>query len=190
MALEQILVKISEDARGEAQSILDNALKSVDELLEEAKKEAGLLKDKIIATAQAEGEFAFRKEVIAKRLSAQKELLQAKKAQLDNCFHEALETLLNLDDATYRNLISNMLAKIDHKQEAEIIFSNSDKSRISQDYIHKTKPHLKLSFSDNIKGGFILKTKELNFDNSLDNILASLRQALEPKVAQILFKES
>lgn len=82
-----------------------------------------------------------------------------------------------------------MLSKIHLAEEAEIIFSPDDKPRISQEYIHKIKPHLKVSFSDNIQGGFILKTKELLIDNSLGSILANVHQGLEPKVAPMLFKE-
>lgn len=189
MALQQILTRISEDAKSEAQNIVASALKETDEIIQNIEKEASLLKDKIITTTRTEEEFIFRKEVIARRLMAQKDILKTKKSQLDNCFQEALNILLNLDEGLYRNLIKNMLTKINFKQEAEIIFSVHDKSRISQDYVHKIKPHLKLSFSDDMRGGFILKTKDLNFDNSLGNILASLRQELEPKVAGILFKE-
>lgn len=190
MALEQILAQILADAKLEAESILRAASNEMDKILESAAKEAALLKDKIIATARSEEEFFFSKEIVARRLSAQKEILQVKKSQVDNCFSESLDMLLTLDDSLYRNLIKNMLTKINFKEEAEIVFSNYDRSRISQDYIHKINPHLKLSFADNIKGGFILKTKDLIIDNSLGNVLVSLRQDLEPKVAEILFKES
>ena len=190
MALEKILTKILEDARAEAQNLIDNASKEVNTVLEETEKEAGLLKDKIIRQAQTEEDAIARKEVIAKRLIAQKERLQEKKSQLDNCFQAALDRLLNLDSNSYRHLISNMLTEINLKEQAEIIFANPDKSRITQDHIHKINPKLQLSFSENIKAGFMLKTKELNFDYSLENILLSLRPVLEPQVAQILFKES
>lgn len=190
MALEQIFVKIFEDAKLEAENIVHTGLEEADKILASAVKEAALLKDKIIAASRSEGEFTFRKEVVSQRLRGQRELLKTKKIQLDNCFQDALDMLLNLDDNLYRNLIKNMLTKIDFKEEAEILFSTHDRTRISQDYIHKLNRHLKLSFSNDIKGGFILQTKELIMDNSLDNVLTSLRQDLEPKIAQILFKQS
>lgn len=189
MALEQILTKILGEANQEAKSILDAALKEVGQILEEAKKEARALEDKIIAMGRQKEEFLFQKEVIAKRLEAQKTLLQIKRTLLTYCFQEASAKLHNLDYNSYRNFISNMLAKINFKEEAEIVFSDLDKSRITQDYIHKLNPHLKLSFNDNLKGGFIFKTKDLIIDNSLENILASSQPILEPQVAQILFKE-
>ena len=189
MALEQILARIIEEARQQAQDIIDSTLKEKNSIIQEIEKEANLLRQDIIDRGRSEGEFFYRKEVIAKKLKAQKGILQAKKSQLDICFQEGLETLFNLDTPLYRHLISNMLSQIHLKEEAEIIFSHHDKTRLSQDYIHKINSHLKLSFADNIQGGFILKTKELLIDNSLDSILASLRQNLEPKVAQILFKE-
>ena len=188
MSLEQILSKISEDVQLEAENIIRAASRQADEISDQIGKEASLLKDKIIATGRAEAEFIFRKETISKRLEAQKEILKVKKHQLDDCFREVLAALIDLDDNLYRNLINNLLAEIDNKQEAQIIFSDHDKSRISQDYIRKINPHLKLSFSDDLAGGFILKTKELNFDNTLANLLDGMRQELEPEVAEILFK--
>jgi vacuolar-type H+-ATPase subunit E/Vma4 len=190
MALEQILDKISEEANQEAKSILEDASKKVGQILEEARKEAVLLKDKTISTGKAKEEFFCQKEVIAKRLESQKNLLQIKRTLLNYCFQEALRTLHNLDYSSYRNFISNMLAKINLKEEAGVVFSNSDKSRIAQDYIHEINPRFELSFSDKVKDGFILKTKDLIIDNSLQNILAGLQQILEPQVAQILFQES
>jgi V/A-type H+-transporting ATPase subunit E len=187
VALEQIFTRILEEARQQAENIIDNALKEKSSILQEIEKEAHLLREEIIARGRAEGEFAYRKEVVAKKLQAQKDILKVKKSQLDTCFEEAREALLNLDTPLYRNLISNMLSQIHLKEEAEIIFSCADESRISQDHIHKINSHLKLSFADNIQGGFIVKTKELVIDNSLGSVLASLRQGLELKVAQILF---
>lgn len=189
MALEQIFTKILEDAKQEAQNILDTASKEAGDIIQMIEKEAAQLKDEIISTAKTEGELAFRKEVIAQKLNAQKDLLQSKRSRLDDCFKEAQEALVNLDDDLCSKLISNMLARINFKTEAEIIFSTRDKARIHQDYIRKTNPHLKLSFSDDIPDGFVLKTSELIVDNSLGNILTSLRAGLEPKVAQILFEE-
>jgi len=186
VALEEIFTRILEDARQEAENIIAQALKEKSNILQEIEKEADLLREEIISRAHSEGEFIYRKELAAKKLKAQKDILQAKKSQLDTCFQEAQETLFNLDPALYRNLIRNMLSQIQIKEEAEIIFS---KSGISPEYIHKINPHLKLSFADNIQGGFIVKTKELVIDNSWVSILASLRQNLEPQAAQILFKE-
>jgi len=190
MALEQIFAKISEDAKAEAHNILDLACREVDKILADANKEAAHLKDKIVTGARAEEEFNLRKENISQRLSAQKEILRVKKAELDNCFQQALEILLNLDDDLYRTLVKKMLLKINFKEKAEIIFSVPDRRRISQEYIHKLNSQLKLSFSDDIQGGFLLRTEELIIDHSLVNILGSLRQDFEPRVAQILFKES
>ncbi len=187
MALEQIFTRILEDARLQAQNIIDNALKEKSSILQEIEKEANLLREEIIDRARSEGEFVYRKEVIDKKLQAQKDILQVKKSQLDICFEEAREALFNLDTPLYRNLISNMLSQIHLKEEAEIIFSCADKPRLSQDYIHKINSHLQLSFADNIQGGFIVKTKELVIDNSLGSILADVRRNLEPKVAQLLF---
>lgn len=187
MALEQIFSRISEDAKIEAEGILRAASDEEYKILDSAKKEAVLLKDNIIATSRAEAESAFQKELVNKRLTSQKELLEIKKRQMDNCFQEALDTLYNLDDDLYRNLVKKMLTKINFNQKAEIIFSSRDKGRISQEYLHKLNLHLKLLFSNDIRAGFILQTKELIIDNSWENVLASLRPDLEPKVAQTLF---
>ncbi|PIP20243.1 MAG: hypothetical protein COX40_05815 [Candidatus Omnitrophica bacterium CG23_combo_of_CG06-09_8_20_14_all_40_11] len=189
VALEQIFTRILEDARLKAENIIDNALKEESNIIQEIEKEANLLRQDIIARALADGEFVYRKEVIGKKLKAQEAVLQEKRFQLDNCFREAQDALFNLDSHLYRNLISNMLSKIHLEGEAEIVFSPDDKPRISQDYIHKINPRLKLSFTDNIRGGFILRTKEFLIDNSLGSILANVRQSLEPKIAQILFQE-
>jgi len=189
MALEQILSGILEEAGQEAENIIASALKEKSSILQEIEKEAHLLREEIIERARCEREFVYRKDMVAKKLQAQKDILQVKKSQLDTCLGEVQEALLNLDAPLYRNLIRNMLSQIQLKQEGEIIFSDHDKPRISQDYIHKINPHLKLSFADNIQGGFIVKTKELVIDNSLGSVLANLRPTLEPKVAQILFKE-
>lgn len=189
MGLEQIFAKISEDTRREAQNIINSASGEASQILGEAKKEAAFLKEDIIAGSRNEEEFSFRKEIISGSLLAKREILQSKKSLLNDCFSGALEEIINLDEGPYRNLIKNMLAKIDFREKGEIIFSIHDKGRISQDFIHKINPRLELSFADNIKGGFILKAPELIMDNSLANILEALHQGLEPEVAEILFNE-
>lgn len=93
MALEEIFSRILADAKCEAGNIIDNALKEKNSIIQEIEKEANLLRQDIIARARSDGEFAYRKEVIDKKLKAQKAILQAKRSQLDNCFQEAEDSL-------------------------------------------------------------------------------------------------
>ena len=190
MALEQIFAKIKEDAGNEAKAILEMASKEADSIIRSAEEEAAHQKERTVAEASAELEFALHKEVISKKLSIQKEVLRIKKAEIDKCFEDALNILFALNDIRYRELIKNMLSEIHVAEDAEIIFSARDQSRITADFIRSIKPNLKMSFSDSIKGGFILKTSELIMDNSLDNLLGNIRETLEPSVAGILFKEA
>lgn len=190
MALEQIFARILDDANLEARDIIDAALEEANIIIQQAEKEATALKQRMVDEGRQELESISRKEIVTKRLIAQKDILQVKKSQLDSCFQAALDALMNLNDSLYCNLINNMLAKIDLKDEAEIIFSTHDRPRINQGDIRKANPNLKLSFTDDIQGGFILKTKDLIIDSCLANILNNLRWNFEPKVAEILFKES
>lgn len=192
MPLDQIFSKIIEQATAEAAAITETATKEVRRIISDGEKEAQLHKERAIAQYRETEEFLLRKKLTAQKLAARKHILQVKKDVMDECFKEAVQQLVNLNKNDYKKLISGMLAAISVKDAAELIFSIKDKPLINPGYVRSANPDLnvkKISFSEDIKAGFIFKTDKIRIDNSLETIVASMREKLEPEVGKILFEE-
>ena len=89
-----------------------------------------------------------------------------------------------------------LVASVKSKNE-EVILSAKDKRRLSPDFIQKinkrlssekTKSNLTLSKEErNIGGGFILKSEDIETNNSFEALIKMQREKIESEVVKTLF---
>ncbi|MGI5859896.1 MAG: V-type ATP synthase subunit E family protein, partial [Tepidanaerobacteraceae bacterium] len=96
-------------------------------------------------------------------------------------------------------LIADMLIKSAITGNEEVVISEHDKNRITQDFLAKVNKTLNDSGKQgNLKisktpgrmiGGFILKSEDLEVNNTFDSLINMEREELETEIAKILFEE-
>ena len=156
----------------------------LDDILDKAGKAAEEKKRRILSMAQLEN---------------RKALLQAKQQIIDEVFEKAKAKLKKMPDDKYRGLIAEMLKKSVITGNEEVVISGNDKDRISPEFLAEINKTLKdLGKQGNLKisktpgqmiGGFILKSEDLEVNNTFDSLINMEREELETEIAKILFEE-
>ncbi len=199
MALEDILRKIEEDARREADKILSEARARAEEILQGAEREAEQTRQNLLEEARREAQTHKSRLISMAQLDMRKEILQEKQSLIDQVFQRALERLVGMEDEEYRELIREMLKQLVEHGDEEIILCERDKSRISQGFMQALNKELesegklgKLTIAEetgDFSGGFILRRGKIELNNSFDALLQAAKGEMKTELSQILFGE-
>ncbi len=197
MAFEDILKRIREDGRKEAERVEKEAEKEAENILEEAKKEALSVKERILRDAQDSIRDEKKWILTMANLEARKKVLAKKQDLIEEVFREALNHLGHLSDKEYQETIKKMLLATVESGEEEVIISSGEK-RITPEVLKKVNKELsakggpgKLKFSSErreFQGGFILKAGRKEINSTFDSLFQERREELEAEVAGILFQ--
>ncbi len=196
MNIDAILEKIAEDARHDAESIVNAAREKVGVLqaafedaqkqkqaaaTEHAHKEAEQLRDRMLRMAG---------------LEARKRLLELKRAQIDRAFEQALDKMLSMpkeqaQDFHLKLLVSSAQGNetLFIAQEDAGLFDDAFMERANQALVSAGKPGA-LSVSRQyrpLRGGFVLLLNGMEANCSYDSLLRAARNQMEGEIASILF---
>jgi len=191
MSIERIRNYIIENAKKEAEQLI----KTAEEQFRNETVSAKLsLEKKYQEMLQADEEHLREdmKRFLGKFKSDYKmELLEVKNKVIDSVLESAISRIQSLPDDEYLALIGKWLAKATDNLEGELFVSVADLKRIPSNFIddlnRSRKAKVCLSkIAVDVKGGFILKTRNYEIDYSLDTIVENLRTALIPKLNDML----
>lgn len=195
--IESIIWRIENDAKEKARQILDNANKRAQEILKKAEGEARAMTNDILSKSETEALEVKRRIFMAAELDMRKELLAAKQEMIEEAFEEAVQRVEAMDAAAYRTYIKRWLLATDLDGEVQIIISDSDKERITPEFIADINSELKMRGSNlvlhlsdehrDIRGGFILKKGDIEINSSIEALMRASRDELEPEVAHAMF---
>ncbi|MGB9839727.1 V-type ATP synthase subunit E [Thermovenabulum sp.] len=196
--ITRIKEKIMEEAEKEKARILSEAEKKAEEIFEKAKRKAEEIEHTLLEKAKKQAEEEKRKIISMAELEEKKRLLQAKQEIIDLVFKEAEDKIRQMEEERYKKLFFEMLIESAEGDE-ELIIAENDRSRITEDFLKKVneelvkkgkKGNLKIvSFSKDITGGFILRSKNVEINGSFDYLVSIKREELETEIARILFEE-
>ena len=197
MSLEKILERIERDAQGEADRIKSRASAAADEVIKEAEAEAEALKAQALEHARSEAEQRKERILSTARLDLRKALLAEKQNAIDAAFQEAMEALVNMEDAEYRKVVKDMILPNVQTGDEEIVLSERDKARLGEDFVEEINRQLtesgkkgNLTISQdtyNMIGGFVLRRGKIELNSSFESLFKSSRNELETEVSKILF---
>jgi len=194
--VEKIKERILEEARAQAEANIKRAEEEAAKIIEEAQKEAAAKKAQILEKAKQEAVDVKKRLKAMAELEARKKKLQARQEVVDEAFNKTIEKLNSLPDREYEEIISQMIVNSVESGSEEIILSPKDKQRISPGFIENINKKLsqkvltgKLSFrrDQNISGGFILKSGDIEINNSFEAIIRMKREEVEAEVIKALF---
>lgn len=187
MALSDILAKIKEEIQNQAKEF-EKAHEA--ELAELKKQFADKEKDQASAMDKKVENHCSRiieKTEILAEMEGKNALLHAKREMIDEIFEAATEELVK--SSKYEEILVDLLKKADFKEDSVEIVPAKGKEAETKKAISASGKHFKMSEkSAHIKGGFIIRSKEIEIDNSFKTIIQTqLRDDLEIEVAKLLF---
>lgn len=189
--------KILAEAGSQAEEVLEEARKKAEAIIAKGEEEAAAKKESVLQQARAMGEERRRRAQTIAELDARKAILAAKEELIEDTFRQALERLKGLDQKQYEDVIYPMLLAAAQTGAEEIIASPADAGKFTPELLGRVNQALKeqskqgnLTLSGEtreMQGGFILRSGDVEINNSFDSILRMQRDELEPEVAAILF---
>jgi V/A-type H+-transporting ATPase subunit E len=193
---EKLVSKILSDARSAAQANLAGARAEAEGIVLDAREEAGALAAAAAQKAEREAAAHERRVISTAELEGRKELLAVKRRLIDDLFDEARDLLCRKSGAEYEALLLDMISASAFG-DAEIILSERDRDRLPEGFQNSVntvlgavgKPY-RLTLSDEtrpIGGGFILRSGQIEINNSFESIIRNKRDSLESLAVKMLF---
>lgn len=192
MSIENITANILKDATNGADDAVNAAKKNAEDIINKAKEEAAEIIKSVAEKAQKDAESLKSRKVSAAELQMRKMMLQAKQDAIKNSFNTALEKLKNMPEEKYINYLAEEIIKVPNN--GTIILNKKDKEKIGEKLIKLVNEKLnaeKYTLSNNTvnsSGGFVLKSGNIEINNTFEAILDSMKDELTNEVAGALFK--
>ncbi|WP_010681228.1 V-type ATP synthase subunit E [Acetivibrio cellulolyticus] len=194
---EKIKDKILEDARLQAEANIKIAEEEAENIIRAASTDAETKRKQIIEKAELEAVEVRKRLIAVAELEARKQKLKAKQEVVDEAFDMALTRLINLPDIEYQSILGEMILNSVETGIEEVLLSSKDKLRLPSGFIDDVNKKLvqrgligNLHISDetrNISGGFILKSGDVEINNSFEAIIRMKRDDIEAEVFKALF---
>lgn len=189
--------KILKDAEERKEKILAEANEKRDNILSKKKKEAEKLEAEMIEKATREAQTRKERVISGAELSARNKKLEAKQAIITDVFNMSVESLCNLNEASYKSFIKDTIISLNIDGDEKLILNDKAKKIVDNAFLAEVNEALvkngklgKLTVSDETaeyKGGFILEKNGIEINNTFEALVSSLREELEFEVAKELF---
>lgn len=185
---EAIIEKIITDARLIANSTLEEAGKRGSEIIDVARNDAKLYRDKNMAESYAEREEIIRRKITVANLEVKKIILHAKQKIMAEAFKEALIKIKE-DAKAYLALLDGMLKNASDGDT--VILSERDKNLVNAKWLagKAADRGIKLVFGGygEFEGGMIIAGEGSDKNLTLEVEIKAVREKYEPEIAGILF---
>lgn len=191
MSLVKITEKIEQDARTEAEEILNRARELEDQILRGAQEEAMRLQKEAQERFDKERPEVFRRREIVSKLDIEKLHLQAQRQLIREVYDRVLNNLINLDKDAYLQFCERLLAEAFETGQEVMHISINEKyiDRIWLDQFNN-EHQTNITLTDqrqNISGGFILDNGQISINCSWDMLLQNTKENMETEVVKRLF---
>ena len=189
--LDKIIEEIAREAEITAAKTIDEAKSAAKRVIDRAKDEARAIETDARDRAELEYKRIITRAQSAGELTCKNALLREKQRIIDSILNDAHIKLVGLDDKNYFDFMTQMLNKYASDETGEIILSDKDKSRVTDDFIAAAEER-RLKISDKtrgIDGGFILSYGDIEENCSIEAIMEAEKDRLHDKVNEFLFRE-
>ena len=176
-----------EAARADAAQKLAAAQAQADEFIKHAKQEVS-----------AAAEEHKRRRLSAIESELRKEVLAARRALLDGVFDKALKKLAEMPADEQIAMMAPRIMEASPDGRGEIMLIKKDAAAFGDKLLTAVKelydkagvkPELSVSnLNNNVSGGFILKTANIEYNNTYEALVKASKEDLERKVAAVLFE--
>ncbi len=193
MSIENITATIINDAKLVEKTSINDAEKAMEDIINKAKIEAEEIKTKTAEKSIKEAESLKSRKISAAELQARKMILSAKQEAIQRSFDLALEKLKTMPEDKYLNYLTEEIVKIP-VNEGIIILNQRDRNKLGEKLLNAVNKGLDVQryrLGDetiNVSGGFLLKSGNIEINNTFETLLNSIKDDLTNEVANALFK--
>ncbi len=186
----ELLKKIDEEGKRQAQSILDEAEAKARQRLAEAEQQIQAWREEHLKHAQQEIESEKRLILSRARARARETVLRAKGQAAEKLFEQLSRDVTGLrsDPSTYRAFLAHCLKETEREIPGPLVLQIDPQDESLVREIIRGTSH---TIGEKIKmlGGFIATNQrgDLLIDNRLETRIANLRQHYRPELSQALF---
>lgn len=151
----------------------------------------------LVAAGRAEADELVRRTASAAELDARKALLAVKQELVTEAFTKALNRLLSLSEAEYRELLTRLAVNASRTGHEALMLNNEDRQRhgpaviaaANQALADAGRPGALILSPEVIPavGGLILKDGPVETNCTVEALVTQARNPLTPEVARLLF---
>lgn len=193
--IEKITQLIESDAQAEIDRVLGDAKAEAARIAAQYQEQAGA--EAADLAAKNEKAAAEREErlVSVAQMEARKVTLGAKQEMVEKAYIRALEKLCAMPDEQYVAVLANLLVQASSSGHEEVVFSPEDRERVGKAAVEKANAasgkKLELSAESlPIKGGFILKDKNVEVNCTFETLVRLQKAETAGAVVKKLFPEA
>lgn len=189
MGFVELKERILSDAKKEADEIIKEASIKASSILEEASLEAESIKTSGLRSIQKDVDAIKRQAIATTRLKIQRSILNEVQETIEDVINKTIEEVINSPE--YLEYLIRGILSLRLNGDEELVFSSYDVERFKKSLEtelakrYKKESRFKI-VSSNIKGGFIVRSKEYDINSSLEVIFQNLRPEIEQLVGEIL----
>jgi len=192
MAIEKIIEKIISESKSRAEEIIAEAQRQARDISDAEQAKAEVLKEKKIEKSTVDFENEKNKRIALSKLEARKKILQVRCDLVDECFDSALKQLNNLQGGQLRKLVLKLLENFVPEHPCEVIVYEPEKDKysslLSDIWKDAFDRHCRVvATTSRMGGGFILRTKKMEYDCTLTRIVQEIKPRIEQEVVSLLF---
>lgn len=192
---EKIVAHIGDEAKAQAQAILDEAAAKAKEVSDSYDKAAQDEYWNMVRAGVKECEADSERVKRVAEMECRKDILSLKQDMISEAFKLAQEKLSSMQGDEYVDFLVKLAVKAAGEGERELIFNSRDRAAVGAEVVEKANAALqgkaKLSLSDEIReiaAGLIVKAGGIEVNCSVESLIASKRSELASQLAQIMFE--
>jgi vacuolar-type H+-ATPase subunit E/Vma4 len=195
MSLDRVHARIIEKAQLEASKIIENAKAEISKEIDNFQKEQGLKFEEAKKRKFIDLENQFKQKLDVERINLDRATLIEKREALNELFKSIEESLVSLSSDKYFKFLSNLVKRDVPFGKSTIFLNKKDLDTYGKKLSNLLKKDFEAgkesSISEepiDIKGGCIIKSIEIEIDDSIDVILADLKEKYEIEMSRELFE--
>lgn len=192
MALENIINKIKEDSIRKAESFVASQQEKADEILAEAEAKIEAIKQNEDAKRSKRLDSIKDAETVLNKLEIRKIKLEEKRKILDEIYNKALEKILKLSKAEYKEIVMKQLNAI---QDGDIVYLSEKEQGVvlkkDIDEIAKNKG-VKVTLSKDLNSniaGIVIERTDMSLDFNIVLELKNLVNEMEGEIIKEIYNE-
>jgi vacuolar-type H+-ATPase subunit E/Vma4 len=187
MSSQRVTDKILADAQEEAKQILAKYKEEARQIADEYAKRIAQKKTENERAVEERVNTEIMRSISQKRLDLNKKITGHKQKCIKTAINEAIKKLP--EHKSYLDFLKTLI-KNSGAREGNLLISKADAKRYGNDlekYIRDNRLSLKVTVSDELDGGILIKREKTSYIGSLDIILELLNDELAIAVSQILY---